>query len=137
MKKKISKYEDYIAKYLKGGIELNFEDDGSVIKVGGIDYKIFKLFQLSILWRASISTRELFQYVNLGKHEEIIREMLLSEESGKEEKYGCIIKIMYFNSMILSPNKSKINGHIFYKFSFGASFVFQVTLLPKHYPHFF
>ena len=63
MKKKISKYEDYIAKYLKGGIELNFEDDGSVIKVGGIDYKIFKLFQLSILWRASISTRELFQYV--------------------------------------------------------------------------
>ncbi len=56
-----------------------------------IDYKKFKLFQLSILWRVGISTQDGFSSINLGKHETTIRNMLLSEVPGDTETYGCVI----------------------------------------------
>ena len=46
-----------------------------------VDYKFFKLLQLSILWRASISSNWMFQNVSLGKyHSEKIRKMLLNRQ---------------------------------------------------------
>ena len=41
-----------------------------------IDYTKFKLFLLSIIWRASISKQKISESVNLGAHEKIIGEMI-------------------------------------------------------------
>lgn len=56
-----------------------------------VDYGRFKLFQLSILWRASISSLPEFSDVNLGQHDERIREMLLSGDPGTPYEYGCLM----------------------------------------------
>jgi hypothetical protein len=49
-----------------------------------------KLFQLSILWRASVAKGDFFSKVKLKpRHEEEIRKMLLNGEPGKEDRYPC------------------------------------------------
>jgi hypothetical protein len=52
------------------------------------DYATFKLFHLSVLFRASISSLSTFEEVSLGPHEEIIRKMLLDKEPGPAKKYS-------------------------------------------------
>ncbi len=47
------------------------------------NYPTIKLFNLSILFRASVSSLQSFRGVNLGAHEERIRQMLLSGDTGE------------------------------------------------------
>ncbi len=55
------------------------------------DYATFKLFHLSVLFRASVSSLSTFQEVNLGAlHEERIRQMLLNEDPGKDWEYPIL-----------------------------------------------
>lgn len=75
---KLSVWERYASLVLKGGIPLTHRREGSIIHLSGVDYKQFKLFQLSILWRASVSTLQFFEKVQLGEHAEIIRQHLLA-----------------------------------------------------------
>lgn len=42
------------------------------------NYKKLKLFALSLAWRASVSSRPEMQTINLGPHEEVIRNILLN-----------------------------------------------------------
>jgi hypothetical protein len=54
------------------------------------NYKILKLFQLSILWRAAEANGEFFSAVNLSHHHrERLREMLLNDDPGTEDEYFC------------------------------------------------
>ena len=52
-----------------------------------LDYKKFKLFLLTILWRASISSLPYFNEINLGFHDEIIRKMILNDDPKRDENY--------------------------------------------------
>lgn len=54
------------------------------------DYPTFKLFHLSILFRSSVSSLPTFREVNLGAHEERIRQMLISKDSGKDWEYPIL-----------------------------------------------
>lgn len=54
------------------------------------DYQTFKLFHLSILFRSSVSFLPTFQEVNLGRHEERIRNMLIIEDPGQEWEYPIL-----------------------------------------------
>jgi hypothetical protein len=48
-----------------------------------MDYATFKLFQMSILWRMSVTSLDVFANVQLGKkHEERLRAMLLASDPG-------------------------------------------------------
>ena len=68
-----------------------------------LDYKKFKLFLLSVLWRASISKRETFSLVNLGSDEEILRKMIFNREPLKAYDYPCMM-YTYLNDDLL-PEK--------------------------------
>ena len=93
--KKIGGLETYASQALYGGIELTIENgainSSKYIRVQGLDYSKFKLFLLSVLWRASISNLPVFQHVNLGKHEQIIRDKLLKNDPGSSDEYPCAI----------------------------------------------
>ncbi|MEJ1356845.1 MAG: hypothetical protein RPU51_01515 [Candidatus Sedimenticola sp. (ex Thyasira tokunagai)] len=121
----ISKYERYASLLLMGGAEISVKSGDKVIEVSGIDYRLFKLFQLSILWRASISSRSIFRDVSLGKHEDIIRIMLLNNEPGESYQYGCIMfatmhKGKHIDSLIIQPELKRIDGQVGYRFVFGG-----------------
>jgi len=54
------------------------------------DYRKVKLFQLSILWRASVANGDFFSNVRLKpRHEEEVRKMLLKGDPGKEDRFLC------------------------------------------------
>ncbi len=81
----LSTLERYAAHFLFGGnvkiptpIEKRLGPDGiKSIMIKKIDYSKLKLCLLSIVWRAHISTNKFFKEVNVGKNENVIREMLL------------------------------------------------------------
>jgi hypothetical protein len=78
----IKDYEEYAKKVLFGG-NLNkvpiYSRSQNEVLIRNIDYAKFKLFFLSILWRAGISRRPFFKEITIeSEKEEELREMILS-----------------------------------------------------------
>jgi hypothetical protein len=109
----------------------------------GIDYKKMKLFLLSLLWRASITSRPFFKEVNLGsKHEERIREMLIDGIIPEELEYPIITTSFIRTEMPLKyfvgePKKIKfqnnINGYSF--IIRGFQYIFLVNSMTHSLPN--
>lgn len=106
----------------------------------GVDYTKFKLFLLSILWRFSISSSEFYNFVDLGKHEEIIRKMLINNDAGEQLDYPCSInsyrkhKELPFQ-IISQPLKHRHNNGICYSVMMGGllyTFYMSKDLIPDY-----
>lgn len=52
-----------------------------------VDYSSFKLFHLSVLFRASVCCLPTFREIDLGKHLERIRQMLIRQDPGECWEY--------------------------------------------------
>jgi len=57
----------------------------------GIDYKTWKLFLLSILWRAGVVSRSEYRGVLLGPYELKLRKMLLDGDPGRRREFPVIL----------------------------------------------
>ena len=95
----IGKLDDYAAKFLHdefpekmnrrieiidGAEHMIIENDPNY------DYKKYRLFLLSLLWRASISSRPFFSQVKLSNEvEDDLRKMILKDEPGELDQYAC------------------------------------------------
>lgn len=55
------------------------------------DFERLKLFFLSVLWRASVTSQPFFYGVNLGPHEAIIRDILLRSSVNDSDGYDVTI----------------------------------------------
>lgn len=94
--------------------------------IQNVDYRRMKLFFLSILWRASISSRPLFNEVLIGDHEEVIRKMILCGDPGNVEDYP--ISFLTFandhgakKKFIAQPQiRTSSSGHTTYTFIIGG-----------------
>ncbi len=120
-----SRYERYASLALSGGIELGYQFDGPAIVLSGLEYKQFRLFQLSVLWRAGVSRHEFFKDVSLGPHEEPLRLALLDEDPGPSERYGCIMCAVLHEGkiqqdLVLQPERVRFSGLSGYRFVFGG-----------------
>lgn len=122
----ISKHETYFSNTWYQQKKLPDRIADELLEVNGLDYAKFKLFHLSILWRADISSK--FARVKLGhRHEETLRKMLLNGEPGPEDRYSFFTAVLthdndnIVHSLILKPvrRKSK-DGHQIYVFTFGG-----------------
>jgi hypothetical protein len=80
---RLSKLEKYAAEVLRGLPDLDSLSPGSVVNVQGIRYDEFKVFQMSLLWRASVAQQASFQHVSLGPHEPKLRSMVLRGDPGQ------------------------------------------------------
>ncbi len=129
-----SRYERYASLVLNGGakIETRLVGDNQIF-IKGVDYSDFKLFQLSIIWRASVSKSSMFGEVNLGRHEEIIRLMLLKKCPGENYQYPVLLSpIIHENdvveALIVKPTYTRIDGQNAYRFVFGGiAWIFVVS----------
>ena len=86
-----------------------------------IDYSKFKLFLLSILWRASITNHDFFKNVFLGDHEKVIGDMILKNDPKEYQDYSVGIFILnennsYPTKLIANPIRSKTNENLSYSF---------------------
>lgn len=126
---RIGEWEGYAHDVFFGDVlGLKVEDLGNRFIISGVNYTPFKLFQMSLIWRASISNRPEIHRINLGPHGERIREMLMEERPEKSHKYGSIL---FFPSMSIQqmtedffdpPERAteKFHGHTAYQAIFGG-----------------
>ena len=90
----------------------------------GIDYKLFKLFQLSILWRAGITALSFYDRVQLGPQEDDIRQMILRNDPGPAPLFSCLIWALRDEGekvpLMRPPTKSKFSWRTHYRFIFHS-----------------
>mgnify|MGYP001586023771 FL=1 len=121
----LSVYEKYAREMLIGGEQISYRQHGKLICLFGLDYHKFKLFMLSILWRSSISEDKFFSHVQLGKyHENKIKQLIKNDNPGDSFDYPCVIfglsdEEKTHSSVIVQPIRSRIQGHIVYRFVFS------------------
>lgn len=102
-----------------------------------LGYAPTKLFFLSVLWRASISTLPLFKHVDLGPHEEKIRVMIKGRLPGKSTEYEVsLLTLMFeadhFRDFIPEPTVTRANGCRVYRFVLAGFVVF--FYVSSHHP---
>lgn len=110
---------------------------GSVYTIiKNVDYRKFKLFLLSILWRASISSRPFFKEVSLGPYEEILRKMLFEQNPGKNNEFPILIymphdKELNLKSINGQPRKFEFQNQSAYLFTINGFFFIYVVSVEK------
>ncbi|MBS1911506.1 MAG: hypothetical protein JST22_05940 [Bacteroidetes bacterium] len=144
---RFARIEDYGARLFNGNLHdpasIRTRNDAEGFIVQGVDYRQYKLLQLSILWRAGISTLKECASVQLGaRHEERLRCMLLSSDPGSCEQYPCITTILVDAldgkrplGLIAFPGTGKYMGFRFYRFmiaSFGWYYFVGSHRPPQH-----
>jgi len=91
-----------------------------------IDYHKFKLFHLSILFRASISSLPEFNKISLGSREEILRRIIYHDIPTTDKQYIILChaltkadsSVQY--GLITSPFEKQIYGYASYGFCFAG-----------------
>jgi hypothetical protein len=117
-----AKLERYASLVLKGGAPgMDGQRNGSIVSVTGIDYAQFKLFLLSLLWRAGVAKGRYFERVTLGPHEERLRAMLHDGDPGSFDLYPCILWGLNLRpdeipELMVQPCRDKVWGHTTYHF---------------------
>lgn len=100
-----------------------------VYKLVNFDYVRFKLFFLTLLWKASVSKKSSFEVVSLGLYEEAVRQMLLNKDFGGNHDFSLFITVYrpsrlkeyqdvwhILHKSVMSPSKARIEGVTYYEF---------------------
>ena len=120
-----SRLEAYARRVFFEKMEYIDEEGTGLIRVVNLDYAKFKLFQLSLLWRAGVSRDSFFSAVRLGPHEDRIRRMILESRPGKPYEYGCAIFGLALREgqaldIMLAPDRGHIDSNYCYRFILGS-----------------
>lgn len=143
-KKIIGAYESYAreflyAKKLPYSIQPIYSDKGKYLLVENVDYLKLKLFYLSILWRASISSRETFSEIKLGESiQDDIRKMILLGEAKSEKTYPIFLMSSLYDRKItkdylIQPIPLKIAKEDAFIFPIGGILLF-ISLSMDSFP---
>lgn len=132
----LSGFERYAAEVMSGSSCAKLRQSHDHVWISGLDYCQFKLFLLSILWRASVTNHEFFKLVSLGPHEGKLKSMIIEKRPGPPEEYGCIVifsrlKGEDITDTMFNPEPFRWAGRRFYKFFFaGAGWCFYCDSQP-------
>lgn len=122
----IQPWERYVSHVWNGLVDVKPTRSGNLVMLHGIDYEKFKLFQLAVLWRASVSALPIFAKVDLGNtHQLNLKKMLLAQDPGSTERYGCALYGLEhrgkpLEDLVIDPLPHRAHGHRGYTFVFGA-----------------
>jgi hypothetical protein len=109
-----SRLETYSAPILREIPLLQLASDRVSFQDIKVDYSRFKLFQMSLLWRVSVSKQDFFSKVNIGNLEEKLRQFLIQDRPGNPHNFGCVMFMIpnttHLYRMIWSPSYDFIDG---------------------------
>jgi len=137
----LQKNEDYVFRLLHqyDGKRENYRN---AFLIYDVDYKGLKLFQLSLLWRVVISNRREFKHVKIApKHQEKLRNMLLSDDPGRYYEYGCMLAALFaegklVEDLIMKPEQYRKEGHeVVQLICGGFIWLFIISSHMEKFPH--
>ncbi|WP_341889124.1 hypothetical protein [Variovorax sp. YR752] len=129
---KISKWEDHGARRLRDLSAFDQKPENEILWTG-FDYAQFKLFQLSVLWRAGVAKGPFFEAVSLGPLGENIRRKLLANDPGEVDFCGCIMTGILTewarsDGFVYAPQLARHKGRYYYNFIFaGVLWIFSAN----------
>ena len=116
---------------------------GPCVSPSSYEYKKFKLFGLSLIWRACVSKRPGFEPVSLGPVAEDMRVMLQREDPGPPNKFPFFIVRIdgtgHARTIVTGPQRCRFRNHHAYQFiAFGFEWTMLTTRrasnVPADYP---
>jgi hypothetical protein len=97
-----------------------------VIQICDLNYAQFKLFHLSVIWRAGVSSLPTFDNVRLGAQEKKLRNRLMESDPGKPTDYPFFAIALreprtggFQDQLVKGPDAARVKGHWVYTFIFG------------------
>ncbi len=128
-------YEKPFLKYWRNGEVLAPLVTEELVVLDGIDYAKFKLFHLSVLFRAHASDLSNFADIHLGPHAETIRQMVLSGDCGDHDQYPILCSAICSNlgeimfAFVGPGHMIELDGAIGYYFTFcGCEWRYMLAL---------
>lgn len=130
-----NRFEQPFQRYWMAGNALAALETKRSTRLIGIDYGPFKLFHLSVLFRASVCDRPEFAEVDLGTEAaEEIRQMILKEDPGPAWKYSIVCSAIegesgkVWDDLVASPFRVRVRGRLAYLFTFcGCQWFYVVS----------
>lgn len=121
---RLSVYEQYCHDLINVSCPCTL-DRNAHLELHGVNYHKLKLFQMLMLWRAGASQRPEFRKVELGPHQEKLRQMILSNDPGEAWQYPCMMILILDDGFdpqgfTIMPLARKLHGHSIYTFIAGG-----------------
>lgn len=132
---KLSTYEKHFQKNFISNNTIPDIIDADSVTIRIDDPRMFKLFHLANIFRASMSKDPTFDAVNLGPHLPIIRKMLL--EGADNDNYLVFGSVLFNKdrnvpkNIVIFPQLKKFNAHSIYE-SVYAGCVWHVKVSSHH-----
>lgn len=141
---KFAAWDDYGTKTLINKIDtypLVTEDKNAIAcRKEHYDYRKLKLFFISVLWRASVSTHDFYSGVKLGPWENIAKELILNNNPGTEYDFSIVLSKFVSKlgadrlaKTMLSPKAERWNGTNAYRF-YLAGITAYIKVDKQKYP---
>ena len=92
-------------------------------------YDLLKLFFISVLWRASVSTHAFYEKIRLGPYEAEARDFLRRRDPGNTEDFAVTLAKFDdpLGKAILDPHPEKWEGINYYRFYLGGYVAYVKT----------
>jgi hypothetical protein len=124
----IQEFEDYFARYWYQTRPIPERITNDELLLRGIDYRRFKLFVLSVVWRASVSRLPELSSTGLGPHEVPIRRMILEGDPGTRDDYPIYAGLIIdpetqglWDQVIMVPLRIRVGPHWACRSVFGGA----------------
>lgn len=120
------RFDNYAAAFFRGfeNWEVKQIKEFKLYKVNEYDYRLLKLFCMSVLWRASVASIPAFKDVSAGHLNEKLRLMLISDDPGGYEDFSTSLFVMQkainqLHKVILAPRKVNHANTNYYEIKFN------------------
>lgn len=112
------------------GAQARYRDGKKIAYVvRDFDYKKLKLFFISMIWRASVSSQDFFSKVSLGEFEDIAKQHIANSDPGDSQNFGTVLaKLDHpLAKSILDPHEDNFSGVHYYRF-YLASYIAYIKV---------
>jgi hypothetical protein len=119
-------WDEYAQQMLRaepGGVPHILPDDTVVgWELPEYRYDLLKLFFVSVLWRASVSTRYFYRRVKAGPFEDVAKRMIQARDPGPPEQFAVTVARLAgpLGATILDPHTDRSENVNYYRFYFGG-----------------
>lgn len=98
--------------------------DGTTVayEIKEYNYRLLKLFFVSLLWRASVSARKFYKRISVGPYEAAAKHLIETREPGSEHDFSVFIaKFDHpIGDTILDPHRDRYDGVNYCRFYLGS-----------------
>ena len=135
----IGRYERYASRVFYGRGEISASPMVGGLLLKSLDYKLLKLFFLSLLWRFAVTKLEQYKGADLGPYTERLRQLIAKDEPGDVLTFPCMVTAVtmdckHIPDFIVRPANTRLDGQRVWNFvvaGFLFSFFLAKTTPPR------